>query len=50
MLDDKNNRFRVELIHNEGRVWRIVSIQSRPYEYSDAMVDKLKSELWKTAL
>ncbi|MFD0913146.1 RDD family protein [Methylophilus luteus] len=50
MLDDKNNRFRVELIHNEDRVWRIVSIQSRPYEYSDAMVDKLKSELWKTAL
>jgi uncharacterized RDD family membrane protein YckC len=50
MLDDKSNRFRIELIQNEDRVWRIVAIQSRPYEYSDAMVDKLKSELWKTAL
>ncbi|MGQ3089251.1 MAG: RDD family protein [Methylophilus sp.] len=50
MLDDKDNRFRVELIQNEDKVWRIVSIQSKPYEYSDAMVDKLKTELWKTAL
>jgi hypothetical protein len=32
------------------RVWRIVTIQSKPYEYSDTMADKLKSELWKTAL
>jgi hypothetical protein len=50
MLDDKSNRFRIELIQNEDRVWRIVTIQSKPYEYSDAMADKLKAELWKTAL
>ena len=38
----------IEVRKNDNNFWRIVSIQAKPYEYTNAKVEELKFQLWKT--
>ncbi|AMP37388.1 RDD family protein [Ralstonia solanacearum] len=45
MSENASTRVRVEIIQQGDRFWRIVSLQVRPYEYSQQAVDELRQTL-----
>ncbi|MNR46233.1 hypothetical protein D3C85_1651720 [compost metagenome] len=48
MVSTDNNRLNVQISQVGAPFWRVVTVQSIPYDYSNAMVDKLKTALWST--
>jgi len=48
MLTAPESRLNVEVRKIGNDFWRVLSIQAKPYEYSDKTVDSLKSSLWGT--
>ena len=44
----KESLLHVEIRKNGSNFWRIVSIQNRPYDYTQEKVEQLKFQLWKT--
>jgi uncharacterized RDD family membrane protein YckC len=42
------NRLSVQIVQRGASFWRTVSIQTMPYDYSDAMAKELQSALWST--
>ena len=43
-----SNRLHVHVVRKGQNFWRIVTIQAKPYDYSDKFVSDLKRSLWKT--
>lgn len=50
MLSIDNNRLRVQISQFDTTFWRVVSVQTIPYAYTNEMVDKLKASLWSTLM
>lgn len=50
IVDSTSNRLDVQIVMVGDAYWRVVTIQTMPYEYSDQLVTQLQSELWKTAV
>lgn len=48
MKSDISTRLRVEVRKNENSFWRIVTIQARPYDFSELKVQALCTSLWKS--
>lgn len=48
MVSADDNRLNVRIAQVGAPFWRVVTVQSIPYDYSNAMVDKLKTALWST--
>lgn len=48
MIDTTSNRLHVQVVRVGDDFWRIVTIQTIPYEYSDHLVTQLQDGLWKT--
>lgn len=48
MVSTDDNRLNVQISQVGAPFWRVVTVQSIPYDYSNAMVDKLKTALWST--
>ncbi|WP_076789654.1 RDD family protein [Chlorobium sp. KB01] len=48
MVDATSNRLHVQVVRVGNDFWRIVKIQTMPYEYSDHLVTQLQDGLWKT--
>lgn len=48
MVDVTSNRLHVQVVRVGNDFWRIVQIQTMPYEYSDQIVKQLQDDLWKT--
>ena len=48
MVSTDNNRLNVQISQVGAPFWRVVTVQSIPYDYSNTMVDKLKTALWST--
>ncbi len=48
MVDSTGNRLDVQVVKVGDAYWRIVTIQTMPYAYSDQLVTQLQAELWST--
>jgi uncharacterized RDD family membrane protein YckC len=48
MVDSSSNRLNVQVIQFGSSFWRVVTIQTMPYDYSDDLVKKLQAVLWNT--
>lgn len=48
MLDSTSNRLDVQVVKVGDTYWRVVTIQTMPYAYSDQLVTQLQAELWGT--
>jgi uncharacterized RDD family membrane protein YckC len=48
MVDVSNTKLRVQIIQSGSTFWRIVTVQSMPYGYSDALAEQLQTALWNT--
>jgi len=48
MVADSSSHVNVHVVQSGSKFWRVVAIQSMPYEYSDALVAELSATLWKT--
>ncbi|MFA7175496.1 MAG: RDD family protein [Kiritimatiellia bacterium] len=48
MVDTTSNRLHVQVVRVGNDFWRVVTIQTMPYEYSDQLVTQLQDGLWKT--
>jgi hypothetical protein len=48
MVDSTNNRLNVQVVQVGPTFWRVVTIQTMPYDYSDALVGQLHAVLWST--
>jgi len=48
MVDSTSNRLNVQIIQVDSSFWRVVTIQTMPYDYSDALVEQLHAALWST--
>jgi hypothetical protein len=48
MVDTTSNRLHVQVVRVGNDFWRIVKVQTTPYEYSDHLVTQLQDDLWKT--
>lgn len=48
MKSDVSTRLRVEVRKNGKNFWRIVTIQARPFDFSDLKVQALSTSLWKS--
>lgn len=48
LKSDVTTRLRVEVRKNGNNFWRIVTIQARPYDFSDLKVRALNSSLWNS--
>lgn len=48
MVDSTSNRLNVQVIQFGSAFWRVVTIQTMPYDYSDALVEQLHAALWST--
>ncbi|WP_408601615.1 GYF domain-containing protein [Pseudomonas sp. PLMAX] len=48
MISSENARVNVQVSQFGAAFWRVAAVQSIPYDYSNAMVDKLKASLWST--
>jgi uncharacterized RDD family membrane protein YckC len=48
MVVDTSNRLHVQVVQMGDDFWRIVTVQTMPYEYSDQLVTQLQDGLWKT--
>lgn len=48
MMDSTNNRLDVQIIRVDSSFWRVVTIQTMPHDYSDALVEQLRTALWST--
>jgi uncharacterized RDD family membrane protein YckC len=48
MVGVDNSRVNVQVSQFGPAFWRVVTVQTTPYDYSNAMVDKLKTSLWST--
>ena len=48
MVDSTSNRLNVQVVQIGSAFWRVVTIQTMPYDYSDPLVEKLKVALWGT--
>lgn len=48
MVDATSNRLHVQVVQVGNDFWRVVEIQTMPYEYSDQLVTQLQDGLWKT--
>ena len=44
------NRLNIRIVQTGSRFWRIVTVQSMPYSYSDEMVSSLENDLWNTVI
>lgn len=44
------NRLQVRIVQVGSTFWRVVNIQTMPYDYSDASVKQLNSALWRTVI
>lgn len=48
--DVAGTRLHVRVIQVGGAFWRQVTIQSKPFDYSDPLLEPLQSALWRTVL
>lgn len=48
MVHSTSNRLNVQVIQFGSSFWRVVTIQTMPYDYSDALVGQLHTALWST--
>lgn len=48
MVDSTDNRLNVQVTQFDSSFWRVVTIQTMPYDYSDALVEQLRAALWST--
>jgi hypothetical protein len=48
MDSDKNSRLKVEIRKNGNNFWRVVVVQTLPYDHTDIKSQALISSLWKT--
>jgi uncharacterized RDD family membrane protein YckC len=48
MVDSTSNRLNVQIIQIGSAFWRVVTIQTLPYDYSDTLVGQLHAVLWGT--
>jgi RDD family len=48
MTEFPDSRLHVSVRKEGPNFWRVVTIQDKPYAYTDAEVEKLSNELWKT--
>jgi hypothetical protein len=48
MTEFPDSRLHVEVRREGPNFWRVVTIQDKPYTYTDAEIEKLSSDLWKT--
>jgi len=48
MIASPSNRLSVQVVQVGSAFWRVVTIQTMPYDYSDAMVRQLHGVLWST--
>lgn len=48
MVDSTSNRLNVQVIQVGSAFWRVVTIQTMPYDYSDGLVAQLHAALWST--
>lgn len=48
IVDSTTNILNVEVVQIEGNFWRVVSIQGKPYDYSDKLVMDMRDRLLKT--
>ena len=43
-----DSMLRVEVRQNGNQFWRIVTIQTKPYDFTQKLIEALKQELWET--
>lgn len=48
MASDSTTRLNVQIAQYGSTYWRIVTIQAKPYSFSDKLVDQLRTSLWST--
>ncbi len=48
MVKDGNSRLKVKMVQSGSDFWRVVIIQTMPYEYTDVLAEELKAALWGT--
>ena len=48
MVGSTSNRLNVQVIQVGSAFWRVVTIQTMPYDYSDGLVAQLHAALWST--
>jgi uncharacterized RDD family membrane protein YckC len=48
LVGSSSNRLKVQIVQLGSAFWRVVTIQTKPYDYSDAFVDQLQKVLWGT--
>jgi uncharacterized RDD family membrane protein YckC len=47
-IDNTSNRLNIQVIQFGSAFWRVVTDQTMPYDYSDALVQQLRAALWST--
>jgi uncharacterized RDD family membrane protein YckC len=50
MPDIAGTRLHVRVIKVDGAFWRQVTIQSKPFDFTDPLLEPLRSALWRTVL
>lgn len=50
MLDVAGTRLHVRVTKVDGAFWRQVTIQSKPFDFTDPLLEPLQSALWRTVL
>lgn len=48
IIDSTSNRLNVQVVQIGSAFWRVITIQTMPYDYSDALVGQLHAALWGT--
>ena len=48
MVASASNRLVVEILQVDSAFWRVVTVQERPYNYPDPLVEQLRGALWTT--
>lgn len=48
MVDPADSRLNVEIVQVGSTFWRTVTVQAKPFTYTDTLVDTLVEALWKT--
>jgi len=48
MIASDSARLNVQVIQSGSSFWRVVTVQSIPYKYSDGLVEELRDALWTT--
>ena len=48
LVDNTSNRFNVQIIQIDHAFWRVATVQSMPYDYSDHLASQLQNALWST--